>query len=278
MPGAHPPGAIVIGLGEVGDLTPEKLARLVANAAVRHAVRVADTSSGVGWASAAMSTLFIGTDSGSMTVADSIRSIVRGVLEANRRLRATKLWERVRIDRLQFVELFEDVAEQAAHIVNALPEMLAQELSRAEAVKPTPQLGVMPGGEYSRPPEDHRAQGWWRRVQITGQTSPASPASGGNGAEAIELVYTPLTDRAKLSQSTAVQSLAQVVAARRSLDAAVDRRPEAVERAVRAAAAGEPEELDSPRRRRPAAAQSRGGALSVRADGGSGEHRRARCR
>ena len=210
VPGAHPPGAIVIGLGEVGDLTPEKLARLVANAAVRHAVRVADTSSAAGWASAAMSTLFIGTDSGSITIADAIRSIVRGVLEANRRLRATKLWERVRIDRLQFVELFEDVAEQAAHIVNALPDMLAQELTRAEGIKATPQLGVMPGGEYSRPPEDHRAQGWWRRVQVSGKTSAQQPAGAAGGVDTIELVYTPLTDRAKLSQSTAVQSLPQV--------------------------------------------------------------------
>ena len=210
VPGAHPPGALVIGLGEVGDLTPEKLARLVANAAVRHAVHVADTSSAAGWASAAMSALFIGTDSGSLTVADSIRSIVRGVLEANRRLRATKLWERVRIDRLQFIELFEDVAEQAAHIVNALPDMLAQELTRAEGVKAIPELGVMPGGEYSRPPEDHRAQGWWRRVQVSGRTSVRQPAGAAGGVDTIELVYTPLTDRAKLSQSTSVQSLPQV--------------------------------------------------------------------
>ena len=208
VPGAHPPGAIVIGLGEVGDLTPERLARLVANAAVRYAVRVADASSGAGWASAAMSTLLIGTDSGSITLADSIRSIVRGVLEANRRLRATKLWERVRVDRLQFVELFEDVAEQAAHVINLLPDALAQELTRAEGIRPTPQLSVSPGGEYSRPPEDYRAQGWWRRVQVSART-PAQP-SAGNGADAIELVYTPLTDRAKLSQSTAVQSLPQV--------------------------------------------------------------------
>ena len=186
--------------------TPEKLARLVANAAVRYAVRVADASSAAGWASAAMSTLFIGADSGSMTVADSIRSIVRGVLEANRRLRATKLWERVRIDRLQFVELFEDMAEQAAHVINSLPDMLAQELTRAEGVKAIPQLGVMPGGEYSRPPEDHRAQGWWRRVQVSGKTSARRPPA----ARHLELVYTPLTDRAKLSQSTAVQSLPQV--------------------------------------------------------------------
>ena len=210
LAGAHPPGAIVIGLGEVGDLTPEKLSRLVANAAVRYAVRVADASNAGGWASAAMSTLFIGTDSGSMTLADSIRSIVRGVLEANRRLRATKLWERVRVDRLQFVELFEDVAEQAAHVINSLPDALAQELTRAEGIRPTPQLGVMPGGEYSRPPEDHRAQGWWRRVQVSARTSAQQAAGAATSVDAIELVYTPLTDRAKLSQSTAVQSLPQV--------------------------------------------------------------------
>jgi tetratricopeptide (TPR) repeat protein/pimeloyl-ACP methyl ester carboxylesterase len=210
VPGAHPPGAIVIGLGEVGDLTPEKLARLVANAAVRHAVRVADASGGPGWASAAMSTLLIGTDSGSITLADSIRSIVRGVLEANRRLRATRLWERVRVDRLQFVELFEDVAEQAAHVINSLPDALAQELTRAEGIRPVPQLSASPGGEYSRPPEDFRAQGWWRRVQVSART-PAQQSGGNGGAtDALELVYTPLTDRAKLSQSTAVQSLPQV--------------------------------------------------------------------
>ena len=210
LPGAHPPGAIVIGLGEVGDLTPEKLARLVANAAVRHAVRVADAPNGAGWASAAMSTLLIGTDSGSITLADSIRSIVRGVLEANRRLRSTKLWERVRVDRLQFVELFEDVAEQAAHVINSLPDALAQELTRAEGIRPTPQLSVSPGGEYSRPPEDHRAQGWWRRVQVSAKTAAQQSTGDGGAPDAIELVYTPLTDRAKLSQSTAVQSLPQV--------------------------------------------------------------------
>jgi tetratricopeptide (TPR) repeat protein len=209
VPGAHPPGAIVIGLGDVGDLIPEKLARLVANAAVRYAVRVADASSGAGWASAAMSTLLIGADSGSISLADSIRSIVRGVLEANRRLRATKLWERVRVDRLQFVELFEDVAEQAAHVINSLPDTLAQELTRAEGIRPTPQLSVSPGGEYSRPPEDYRAQGWWRRVQVSARPS-AQPPTGDRATDAIELVYTPLTDRAKLSQSTAVQSLPQV--------------------------------------------------------------------
>ena len=65
-------------------------------------------------------------------------------------------------------------------------------------------------------------------------------------------------------------------APRRSVDAPVDGRSEAVERAVRAAAAGQPEALDSQRWRRPAAAQFRRGALPVRADGGSGEHGRAR--
>jgi tetratricopeptide (TPR) repeat protein len=209
LPGAHPPGAIVIGLGDVGDLTPERLTKLIAHAAVRYAVRVADASSTGTWVSAAFSTLLVGNDSGSMTTADSIRAIVRGVLEANRRLRATKMWDRVRIDRLQFVELFEDIAEQAAHIVNALPATLEQELTRSESVRPMPQLGVMPGGEYSRPPEDTRAKGWWRRVQVTGKTSSQS-LPGGNQVEAVELIYTPLTDRAKLSQGAAVQSLAQV--------------------------------------------------------------------
>jgi hypothetical protein len=209
VPGAHPPGAIVIGLGEIGDLTPHKLTRVMTNACVRHAARIEEMSGGAnGEVAAAASTVLIGANSGTLSVAESIRSIVRGVLEANRRLRTPGVRHQIRIERLQFVELFEDVAEQAAHFVRLLPLTLAQELLRGEAIRPASELAVYPGGEYSRPPQD-RSSGWWQRVQISGPASiPGAPHAG--RSDAIELAFTSLTNRAKLSQSTTIQSQSQV--------------------------------------------------------------------
>ena len=211
-----------------------------------------------------MSTLLIGNDSGSMTLGDSIRAIVRGVLEANRRLRATELWDCVRIDCLEFVELFEDVAEQAAHVVNALPECSAG----AHAIgrySPTPQLGAVPGGEYSRPPEENRAQGWWRRVQVSGK--PSRSSRGGAATSRPSSSSTRPSPTAPSSQSTAVQSLPQVsrLVEASMLQSTVDLKlsntlfelllPTSVKNSFRMAAI-------------PAAAQSLCRPISVRADGG----------
>ena len=211
VPDGHPPGGIIIGLGEVGDLTPQILTRLFSHAAVRYAVQVAEAPGGVpGWRSLGISTLLIGSDGGgAIGLTDSIRSLVRGVLDANRRLRATKMWEKVRIDRLEFIELFEETAVKAAHVVNALPKALEQELARSEEIVNKEQLEVQQGGEYLRPAEHAYGGGWWRRMQVKAVEGAAGDAAA-TGPAALELVYTPLTDRARLTQSTSLQSLEQV--------------------------------------------------------------------
>jgi tetratricopeptide (TPR) repeat protein len=200
--GSHPPGGIVIGLGELGALTPQTLASLFAKAAVRFAVSAAETQAARGIVRpVAMSTLLIGADSGgSISIADSIRSIVRGVLDANRRLRAARLPHHVRIDHIEFVELYEEIAVKAAHVVGDLETALQNELTRSEEIAAKARLDAKPGGEFLRPAESSDASGWWRRVQVRAESKQGS----------LELVYTVLGDRAQLQQATSVQSLQQV--------------------------------------------------------------------
>ena len=78
-PGRQPPGGIVIGLGQVGELTPEVLSRGVVRAALRHALAVlhADppAAGDLRRRSAAFSSVLIGTNSGRGL---SIESAIRG--------------------------------------------------------------------------------------------------------------------------------------------------------------------------------------------------------
>ncbi len=140
--GLHPPGAIVIGLGPVGDLTSERLRLVFAKALRRFALAVLENETSESESksrSAAFSALLVGTDGGALGgISDSIHAIVRGAIAANRSLAETGLADRVFIDKIEFVELYEDVAIQAAHIVDDLPRTLAQELKAGEHIELCP--------------------------------------------------------------------------------------------------------------------------------------------
>ncbi|MFO1431907.1 MAG: hypothetical protein U1F76_17505 [Candidatus Competibacteraceae bacterium] len=116
----RPGGAIVIGLGQVGELSPGGLESAFAQAALSYALQVAECPDDRFGAiagvprSARISALLIGTGAGGMTVRDAIGSILRGVAHANRRLHELGLSDSVWIDQLEFLELWQDVAIQAA--------------------------------------------------------------------------------------------------------------------------------------------------------------------
>ncbi|MEA3213732.1 MAG: hypothetical protein QOE70_6789 [Chthoniobacter sp.] len=187
-PGCTPPGAIIVGLGAVGEITREKLRRTVAAGALRYALAVAEeTLCPVPdvWRSAALSALLIGTGGGnSLSVADAVTAIIDGVLEANRVLRAENLWGQVRIDALQFVELYEDAAVQAisaAHLLARRPEARTAETQPLVVER---FLTTLEGGRAQQPANQYQA-GWWRRLLIAGIEN------------SEDLKFTVLTDRAR---------------------------------------------------------------------------------
>ena len=88
-PGSHPAGAIVIGLGEVGEITASKVRQGVLEGCLQYALmRAEDPREDGATPSAAVSSLLIGASGGrAISIADSLAAVARGVVEANRELR-----------------------------------------------------------------------------------------------------------------------------------------------------------------------------------------------
>jgi CHAT domain-containing protein len=190
-PDFAPPGALVIGLGELGEISAQNVTEGVLQAGLRHALLVAERPAlpgeGNRWRSAGFSTVLLGTGGGrSLSVEESVAAIVRGVVQANRALRSQGLWNRVRIDEIELIELYEAVAIRAARVVRSIVEHLRVGLEPHERIEPALHLRCLPGGEV-RPPVSQYDTGWWRRLQIT---------ASGSGRLSFEV----LTERARTEQ------------------------------------------------------------------------------
>ena len=119
-PTAKPAGALVVGLGEVGKLGPGQLEEAMRSALLDYSLRIAHwPDDRFGEASrprsAAISCLLIGTGAGGVPISDAVESVLRAAIAANARLVDNEMDGRVVIDRVEFVELYEDLAISAAH-------------------------------------------------------------------------------------------------------------------------------------------------------------------
>lgn len=161
-------GSIVIGLGPVGTLSPGGLIRAVSRGARAYAVARAETQPVNGQKivspqSAALSVLLIGTGAGGFAVEDSVAAILRGIAHANRSLADGGFEERSRIDAVEFLELYEDRAIQAAHALGRMKH--DGELSRHFEIDGT--AGVVKRRGARRRASYAEQAGWWQRLQIT---------------------------------------------------------------------------------------------------------------
>lgn len=187
-------GAIVIGLGPVGDLSPGELMRAVSYGARAYALAVAESPSPTDTApearrSAKISSLLIGTGAGGLPVQDAILSILRGIAHANQSLETVGYTERVRIDEIEFIELYEDRAIQAAH---ALADMKNDvDLAPRFAIARTPQVQSRRGGRRRAAFFEDAA--WWRRLQIIEEKEPRR-------VKTKRLKFNLLTDRARTEE------------------------------------------------------------------------------
>ncbi len=194
-PGNFPPGAIVIGLGSFGGLSQGRLSRSVAFAAKELAVKQNELSlarpEGAGPAEPPrFSTLLIGSSYGGLTIQASIRAILSGVQQANQSLQNLGLADFM-IDAVEFIEIYQDRAVQAAHSVRRIiregrfEEMFFMEGSHLRKVA---------GGR--RRLSDHYDQDWWHRLQVSqeGQEIRFTSLAGRARAEeaAISIAHTPI--------------------------------------------------------------------------------------
>jgi hypothetical protein len=164
--GGKPGGAIVIGLGQVGDLSTTTLQATVCAALLEYALRVAQwpderfgKSGGV--RSAAVSCLLVGSGQGGTSVRDAVEAILHGAVNANERLEKAELTDKVLIDRIEFLDIFEDAALAAAKALKALlvDGHLADSVTWSSGV-------VEEGQGRRRRVRYDDAPGWWNRLEI----------------------------------------------------------------------------------------------------------------
>lgn len=115
-------GAVAIGLGRWGELTSEKLAKAVQRAVLRMAVDRSHYTPDEAEQplELRLSSLLIGSGKRSISVRESVSAILRGIKHAAEQLVDQGLDHKVRMAQLEFVELYEDSAHEAAHALNSL--------------------------------------------------------------------------------------------------------------------------------------------------------------
>jgi len=194
VPEATPPGALIIGLGDVGEIDPSLVRNGISNAALRHALARLNearnsNSAAAGWVSAGFSTLLLGTYGGNaLSIEASLSAIVQGAIRANEALRSQGLFEKVRIDEVQFVELYEDVALEAARAATYLTKHPPLNLGESDSLKvEPPYIHPLGNGRFQRPVDPY-TRGWWRRIRITCEKLE-------DGSEGLR--FLALTDRAR---------------------------------------------------------------------------------
>ncbi len=168
--GRPPYGAVVVGLGLVGELAPSRLELSVCDALLHYAQRLAERAALTRPAggtpvrvAANVSCLLVGSSgANALRVRDSMESILRGALGANRRIEAIRLDHKVVIEHLEFVEMYEDVAMLAAYELDQIIDS-GREWSRLDWSERVVTAGE--GGRAGRGADSEA--GWLQRVDIS---------------------------------------------------------------------------------------------------------------
>ena len=181
-PESQPPGALVVGLGQIGEISIEKVRRAVMDAAMRYAIHLADTpragDSGAKAAPVGLSALLLGTNGGrALRVIDSVTAIVTGILDANKALASANLINNVCFDTLHIVELFETVATQAFYAAQNLAGRLRGERDNTQEIVVAPYVQTLGRGRV-QPPLNPYETGWWPRIEITSERDAKGDRTG----------------------------------------------------------------------------------------------------
>lgn len=175
-------GAIVIGLGKWGELTPSALTQAVHQGMMEYCLYIYQCRGSAEPAKEpvglTINSLLIGSNtSANIAVEDSVNAIVRGAVLANRALANRAIKEQrpalPRVTHIQFIELFLDVAVDAAKSTHRVAKRIEREFQADIEVEPHLKKGK--GGQTRLVPTSSR--GYWRRWTVSAIQDAPPPAS-----------------------------------------------------------------------------------------------------
>ncbi len=159
-PTASPPGAIVVGLGEIGRLAPGDLRRTITRGLVTLAIESTERNPGQAFQPLSVTSLLVGSGEGGVSIQDSVVAILEAAREANLSLQNAKLSERVRIDTVELLELHLDRAVRVSKVLNKLQGEYQGEFDLSKW-----QVEEGKGGWRRVAYEEDKD--WWTRLEIT---------------------------------------------------------------------------------------------------------------
>lgn len=234
-------GAVVTGLGELGQLSASNLTEAVKVGVLRYLLAAVEAEGAVGTAGdgtlleLGLATVLVGYNStANIAIPDSLRALIQGVVEANRLFAHARTRGRpARVVRLQVVERYLDVAISAA---KALPGVCADLQAEHAAHGLALTCGPLQQGAGMRPRlEAADAQGYWPRLIVT---APDPRAAGGaasvvDGGRALgrQLRFVYLAQRAR-AEADGVQTQPELVQRLVAQAVADPRHPKALAQAL----------------------------------------------
>jgi hypothetical protein len=193
VPGRQPQCAVVVGLGQVGQLSASRLESSMRDAMLEQVSEWlqrprAPGDNRNGRRKASFSSLLIGTGANSLRARDSMEAILRAALAANRTLEAARLDDRVLITEVQFVELQEDIAVGAARDL----AMVVDDRELSQHVRWAPRVVIEGPGRRKRRTMSFDTS-WDQRIEIK--------------QEDDELRFIATTDRARAEETLSTGQL-----------------------------------------------------------------------
>jgi hypothetical protein len=158
-------GTVVIGLGAPGRLSSFQLTQTTELGIIKYMLELInlrkknDVSASM--EETGISVLLIGCGYGGLSIESSIRSIIQGVQNANKKLEAMTLEGFKLIQHVEFVELYEDRCLQCLYILSRIEN----EQDSALSIRlPQRQYKKLPGCRIRIPMESE--SDWWSRITV----------------------------------------------------------------------------------------------------------------
>lgn len=177
--GSRFPGAVVLGLGSLGDLTPGRLTRLLTQGLLEYVRNLAQRSPSAP-EPVSLATLLVGSGYGGLGLSLALRSLADALREANRRLQETP-----GLAPIASLELFEEEEARAIAAARSLQELVREERYR-DCLSYDGSL-ARAAGAFRGPGEaqDQDRNQHWPRVHVTA------------GAQGEALRFTLITSQAR---------------------------------------------------------------------------------
>lgn len=161
-------GAVVLGLGIYGELNQGNLAKSFRHAFIDYMMTEVQAeidcdckNNKVEVGDLGISSLLVASDYSGLTIRNSIRALLMGILEANKHLKNMDAESSPRILDVEIIEIYKDRAIQAMHelkkIVNE-PDFVDRVMLKSSFVKEVP-------GKRRRISSDDR-ENWWHRLKV----------------------------------------------------------------------------------------------------------------